>query len=363
MSRRVRIYVVILTIFALFISITPLGATASVFNISWTEALSEPAIAIDWRPDGNSIVLGNPDSSQIALLNWQTHEILWRTPFPESDLTFSPYAYSARWSRDGKWIAITKSRKVYLVDPQTGQFNLLEVNVPSGRDQPAYVLPRWGNDSDSLAVLDTNGFIDILAPTTGEITQTIALTAGAKYADPNITAFDWSPDGQLFVATYLNSRMVAKTVGFWDRNGNLLRAYTQERVTDPAPITPCTRNASNPVPDNLTYFEWANDSRTLVVGLTYGLAVCRLNIDETIDLHELESYGAIFHWSPDQRWLAGAINTDLAIWIADTANNYQVVSEQPPDGSSVASFAWSPDSRHLAVGTIHELWIGTLESP
>lgn len=339
----------------------PAAANGELF--SWTKLLSEPAIGVDWSPDGQSIVFGAPDSSQVGLLNWQTGETIWRTPFPKPDNIYSPWAYSARWSRDGKWIAVTNGGKVYLADPQTGHFKVLKTSVSAERTEPDYMLARWGNDSNSLAVLDTNGFIDIFDTTTGETTQTINLTAGARYADANLTAFDWSPDGQFFVAATLNPPMAAEIVGFWDRSGNLLKAYTRESATDAIPRIPCTRNATNPAADNLTYFEWANDSRTLLVGLTSGLAVCRLNIDGTIDSRGLRSYGTVYHWSPDQRWLAGAINTDLGIWIADTANNYQTVSEQPPGGgSAVISFTWSPDSQHLAVGTIHELWIGTLGS-
>ncbi|MBK8022479.1 MAG: hypothetical protein IPK19_13890 [Chloroflexi bacterium] len=256
---------------------------------------------------------------------------------------------------------MTNSRSVYVINAQFGNSHALSISVPAERDQPAYTRPRWGNDLISLAVLDTNGFIDIVNSKTGEIIQTISLTGGTRYADLEITAFDWSPDGQFLVAPHLRSPMTAETIGFWTSSGNIVEGYTQDNVTDLSPQTPCPRHADSPVADHVTFLEWANDSRTLVVGLTYGLAVCRLQLDGTIDVHELQSYGTSFHWSPDQRWLAGAINTDTSVWIADVANRYQTVSVQPPHGSAVNSFAWSPDSEHLAVGTRRELWIGTLE--
>ncbi len=360
-SHPARLFLLTVTVLLISISAPPLiQADDAAIHFQWTKVTDEPAIGIDWSPDGNFIIFDNSDADKIALLNWKTGAIIWRTPFPKSDFIYGTDAFSARWSPDGQWIAAATEGTIYLIDPRTGHFNGLRTRVPAGRDQPAYVLPRWGNDSNLLAVLDTNGFIDVLRPTTGEIIQTIDITSGVNWAEPNYTAFDWSPDGQLFVAAYQNLSTVREIAGFWDRNGTLLQAYTQESVTDPDPHTPCPRNANSPIADDLTYFEWANDSRTLVVGETYGLAICRLNIDGTIDLQPLQSYGTMFHWSPDQRWLAGAINTDPAIWIADVANNYHTVSSHPPGGSQVTSFAWSPDSEHLAVGTIHELWIGTL---
>ena len=124
--KKFSLFIVIL----LLCSISPVlalqGSTDAV-SFSWTKILSEPAIGIDWSPDGSSIVFGDPDSSQIGLVNWQTGEIIWRTPFPEPD-DIGSGAFSARWSRDGKWIAATNAGKLYLIDPQTGYFNLLEVN-------------------------------------------------------------------------------------------------------------------------------------------------------------------------------------------------------------------------------------------
>ncbi len=172
----------------------PAAADGELF--SWTKLLSEPAIGVDWSPDGQSIVFGDPDSSQVGLLNWQTGKIIWRIPFPTSNLTIDPHAFSARWSRDGKWIAATAIGKLYLIDPQTGHFNVVKPNVPSERGQPDYVLPRWGGDSTSLAVLDTNGYIDILTAATGIIRQTIDLGTRSGTEDLGFTAFDWSPDGQ-----------------------------------------------------------------------------------------------------------------------------------------------------------------------
>ncbi|MBK9745913.1 MAG: hypothetical protein IPO91_03965 [Chloroflexi bacterium] len=331
--------------------------------MTWTKLLAEPAVSVEWSPNGESIFFGNSDINQVNLLNWRTSEVIWQTPFPESNLAQVPHDYSARWSQDGNWIAVTNNWSVYVIDAQTGNYHPLSISAPSERDQPAYTIPRWGSDSISLAVLDTNGSIDIVNSTTGEILQTISLSGGTRYSDLYISAFDWSPDGQFLAAPFLRPSMNAETIGFWNNTGNLVEAYTQESVTDLSPPMPCPRGVSSSVADNLTFLEWANDSRTLAVGLTYGLAVCKLHDDGTIDVRELQSYGSSFHWSPDQHWLAGAINTATSVWIADTGNNYETVSVQPPNGSAVNSFAWSPDSQHLALGTRRELWIGTLELP
>jgi len=322
---------------------------------SWRKVLSEPAVGIDWSPDGNSIVFGDPDSSQVGLLNWQTGEVIWRTPFSNPN-TISAYAFSARWSPDGRWIAVTSEGKLYLLDPQTGHFHAIRPSVPPKRDQPDYVLARWGSDSTALASLDSHGFIDILAVPSGKIIQTIDL--GTPYSDVYSNAFDWSPDGQFFAAPIWIEPMMNPVIGFWDRSGNLLKSYTHESDTDPAPSTPCLAIYADGLP-SYPYVEWAKDSRTLVAAGTFGYGICRLNSDGTVFDHPIDDNGSsIFRWSPDQRWLVGAANAGTALWFTDAANNYQTVVRQFVTVPN--SFAWSPDSQHLAIGAFDALWIGTL---
>ncbi|HVU13161.1 MAG TPA: WD40 repeat domain-containing protein [Phototrophicaceae bacterium] len=355
------------TLSAPVVSQTPIPASPTPvldggITVSWTKILTGFALGVDWSPDGASVVLDDLERQQIDLINWQTGALIWQTPFPLSAMYGQaiPTAFSARWSRDGHWIAATAAGKLYLIEPATGKIIPFQPALPPGRGQPVYVLARWGTDSVFLAVLDNYGYIDVLATTTGKITQTITLT-DSSYAD--ISAFDWNPDGQRFAAAYLKAPLNTDSVGFWDRQGNLLKAYTQESLTDSAPATPCTQNASDLTAGGFSDFEWARDNQTLAVGLTNGLTICTLNNDGTITDQDLPLRGATFHWSPDQRWLAGASSKQSAIWIADPAQAYQTVLVQPPGDSTVNSVAWSPDSQQLAVGTTHQLWIGTFHEP
>ncbi len=342
----------------------PAAAADSGITFSWTKILSDSVIGVDWSPDGTSIILDDTDGKQIELLNWQTGAIIWQTPFSDSDIS-SQYAFSARWSRDGKWIAATAEGKLYLIDPQTGDLHTIDPKIPAGRKKTNYVMARWGADSTLLAALDSAGYIDILATTTGEITQTIDIDQGYGYGNFGFTAFDWSPDGQLFAASSWSSQMHNPSIDFWDRSGHLLRGYTQESETDPNPSTPCLKIYT----DGLLaypYVEWANDSRTLVAAGSFGYGVCRLNVDGTIYDHPISDNGSsIFRWSPDQRWLVGTTNAGGEyFWITDAAHSYQPIDEQVASTNiQITSFAWSPDSQHLAVGTDHELWIGTLHEP
>ncbi|MBK8024632.1 MAG: hypothetical protein IPK19_25205 [Chloroflexi bacterium] len=333
-----------------------LEATPDQPDFSWTKRLSEAANGVEWSPDGHSIVFYNEDDRQIAMLDWKTGAVAWRTPFPASG--FAPGAFLARWSPDGHWIAATYAGKLYLIDPQTGHFELREVSAPPGRTAPVfYILPRWDADSTSLAVLDVQGFIDVLTLPTGEITQSLEMSGGIEYQSQYV-AFDLSPDGQFFVGFAWSYRTTGVSVVFWDRGGNVLGTYTRESETDPIPGTPCLGNA-----EDVISLEWANDSRTLVAAGTFGYSVCRLNSDGTVYHRFIADNGAsIFRWSPDQRWFVGAASAGQVFWITDTANDYQTTEEQiDPDSAQITSFAWSPDSQHLAIGTRSELWIGTLE--
>ena len=332
-------------------------------SFSWTKVLSEPAIGIDWSPSGDSIIFGDQQTSQIAMLNWHTGKIAWRTSFPNPS-EFSALPFFVRWSPDGKSVAVTEKGDLYLIEPQAGELKALIANTDS-QDKPIYVNVRWSPDSNSVAALNWDGAMDIFSIKTGKIAQTIDIAGEMRGAGLRYSGFDWSPDGKLFAAPRdIDGAAIETTaMGFWDRDGNLLKAYSRESQTDTVPSQACS--VYGDLLQSSDDIEWANDSRTLAVAGMWGYGVCRLNIDGTVDDRHISDYPiSTLRWSPDQKWLVGALNTFGDLWITAIANNYQTKEMQPdPRISEIDALAWSPDSQHLAVGNTHELWIGTLQPP
>ncbi|MFN8561330.1 MAG: WD40 repeat domain-containing protein [Anaerolineae bacterium] len=197
-------------------------AAAELPSFAWTEILSETAVAVDWSPNGAFIVFANPDARQIALLNWYTRAVVWRTPVPEG-VQVGFFSFSLRWSPDGKSIATVISGNLYRIDVQTGELHPLQIKNVSATESSDYQNPRWSPDSASIAVLNTEGFIEVFSASTGELVQTIDIQGKYHVSGFTYTGFDWSPDGLIFAAPRpvntvhggANAQQ-PKQLGFWD---------------------------------------------------------------------------------------------------------------------------------------------------
>ena len=96
------------------------------------------------------------------------------------------------------------------------------------------------------------------------------------------------------LAIWIEHALKDPVMGFWDRRRKLAESiYTTKANTDPAPTYVLFSLRRNRIAfKSLTMWNGRNDSRTLVVSLTYATdGVCRLNIDGTIDHHDLQAIG------------------------------------------------------------------------
>ncbi len=356
----------LLVLVVLILSVSPLNATSDPFNVSWSQIMSEQTVGVDWSPSGSDLVAGLDKTGEIVILDWQTGAIKQRTTFPNQSSRLS-IQFSVEWSPDNSFIATyDQAGKIYIFDPEAGQLRLLR----ESSNEFGYFSLDWSPDSQSVAALNNSGDLDIISLKTGEIIQTIDVAGSemerAENSGTLYSIFDWSPDGNFFVAPH-NLKGIAghpPVMGFWNRDGDLLDVYTQETISDSIPVSPCSAKSFM-----LSYnlgVRWANDSRTLAVSGDEGYGICRLNIDGTITEYSISDFVPdILRWSPDQKWLAvtnGAINT-CSIELVAVADDYQTIPTQvDSDTCFVNALAWSPDSQHLAVSTDKGIWIGTFVS-
>jgi serine/threonine protein kinase len=181
----------------------------------------------------------SPDRQWMAYSEYPSRH-LWKSRLDGSEkvqLTNS-YAVMQQWSPDGKYLAYSDWRNVYLVSTAGGPPQKL---TPDGADG---VAPSWSRDGKSIAF---NNFpfpdkpfnIHVIDLTTRKITN---MPGADKYFVPS-----WSPDGKYMVAIAKNpSRMVlysAQTKTWRD-------LHTFE------------------VPWG--YWIWANDSKSIYMGLIQG---------------------------------------------------------------------------------------------
>lgn len=340
--------------------VLPVEATQDPINILWSHLTHESAVGLDWSPAGDYLITGLYDTGEIVTLDWQTGVVAQRFAFPDESL---PYTFSAEWSPDGESIA-TFAHDLYVFDFQTGQLRLLREAV----DEFGYDDVDWSPDSSTVASINSRGYVDIVSLETGDILQTIDIAGGEMEHAENsgwlYVLFDWSPDGNLFAAPHQMRGVAGEppVMGFWNREGNLLEAYTRENLMDTVPATPCSANAFL-----LMYaldVQWANDSRTLAVSGGDGYSVCRLNIDGTIEQHHISDIPQDnLRWSPDQQWLAASqrASDTCTLYISAVAQDYETYELQiDSEACYINALAWSPDSQHLAVATDKGILIGSL---
>jgi len=354
------------------------------FRIQWSQLTFDAVDAVDWSPDGRYIALGNStvDELQIQVFDWSSQTIMWSRSFAALTNSQLTVAHPLRWSPDRRYLATISGGELFIVDFQTQ--SLLENRDVLARPRDRSLdktdedfLSRWtyldwGTGSDQIALLDMDGYMDIASIPSGDILQTIDISP-----DPNMRGegigyinFDWSPNGLLIaVPHYIPGIPLRATMGFWDQNGNLLTAYETPN-DDPG-------NQLCPVYGTFLYevqsVKWANDSRTLAVGGSYGYGTCTLTVDGTIENKALleaismplGTLPAISHvsWSPDQQWLVAVPVNDpscairISHPIPDATVSEVVISSED---CFVNSLSWSPDSQYVAAGTSVGLWVGRL---
>ncbi|MBW4439303.1 MAG: WD40 repeat domain-containing protein [Pleurocapsa minor GSE-CHR-MK-17-07R] len=358
-------------ILSLIISLPTLGAAQpDPLQIEWFQVSTDYVVDVDWSLDGQYIATGNSTENELRIFDWENETYIWSYIFePSSGSRYFP-EFLVRWSPDGRYIASISGGKVYIIDFQSRSLmRMIDVSLISRDDLSNYVPHAghmdWSSDSSRLAVLSTDGYIDIFSIESGSILQTIDIVLDpGMYGGEGISyqIFDWSIDDSWFaVPNYIPNMPLTATMGFWDGSGQFIEAFA---TTNEAPDHPLC-----PVYGRFNYevqaVEWANDSRTLAVGGSYGYGVCVLTVDGTIENEEISTVPtSSLAWSPDQRWIASIFGACF-VAIREPVSGAVVDESTIPASDSCVDFSirWSPDSRYIAVATNRGLWVGRVTEP
>lgn len=357
-------------ILSLMISLPTLGAAQpDPLQIEWFQVSTNYVVDVDWSLNGQYIATGNATENELRVFDWENENYIWSYTFePSSDSRYFP-EFLVRWSPDGRYIASISGGKVYIIDFQSRSLmRMIDVSLIS-RDDLSDTTPYaghmdWSSDSGRLAILNSDGYIDIVSVESGSILQTIDIVPDSRMRGGPIfyEIFDWSPNSLLFAApNYIPNTPLTATMGFWDGSGQFIEAFATTSEAPDNPLCPMFGRFIFEV----QAVEWANDSRTLAVGGSYGYGVCVLTVDGTIENEEISTVPTSnLAWSPDQRWIASIFGACL-VTIREPVSGAVVSESTIPASDSCINFSirWSPDSRYLAVTTNRGLWVGRVTEP
>lgn len=313
---------------------------------------SVTAPAIDWSPDSTKLVrtTGAP-SNDLRVLDAGTGATITSYPagaFGGHDST----VLAVDWSPDGSQIATASvDWRVRLFDPSDGSLDFVMSGHVDRVNCLAWAPLQTCQQFRRLASGSDDGSIRIWDADTGtllvEITEAwLPQAAGFQPLGP-VTKLDWSPDGELLLATTAGERWFFRTDG--------------ETLHELAGTLCCGASAE------ASALAFSPARRLLALGWANGAMELRTMPSGSTSLASYSGRVQAFAWNPDatEFFSIGPAGSQelLRRWDANTG---QLIDElQACDPVDVEALAWSPNRRYLALagvsGSTGDSTVGVLE--
>jgi len=277
-------------------------------------------LSVAWSPDGESVI---SIGEEPAVIVWNPEDGRRETLRPSTRT-----ANKARWSWDGKRVALTDLRSLVVWDNSTGA----EVFRQEFQDD-SWPIVCWSPDGSRLAAQTKPGSISVWETERWTLRSSLSLNS----SDRNIHSLDWSHDGKWLAAVD-----GAGWIGIWDAETGVFKSrarVAQEIIDDPFRMTTNTRCV-----------RWSPDGTCIVAGIDKDVIVWQTmsGDDGVIKMAGHALPVTDLCWSPDGNRLAtSSQDGTVKIWDPSTGH----VALTLTAGKSVSCVSWHPDGMRIVSGT------------
>jgi WD40 repeat protein len=345
----------------------PIRAADSVLDIKWDFITSDIGRGIAWSPDGTHIAFGNPSENQVLILDLKTQSISKYINLPSNP---DSVYFTLQWSSNGLYLAVVSSPKAYVFNTEDGRLVQTYSDFSKEDEKSLIIDARWINVSNTLSVLDANGYINLFNVLTGQVIKLIDL--GENGESIFYSAFDWNDAIGLFAAPLYSTG----TLGFWKLDGEIVATLVKsDPNTQNGLSSDCRILTLGGGTKSVTSIRWANEGSRVAVATELGITVCafedqmsaiKINDISVVQKNDTMPYPAPFlvTWSPDGRWLLSSSypGPDYCwIKIFDSTQDYDLYQTIENKVCSIRYWQWSSDGTHLAAIAHDGLWIGSVQ--
>jgi len=272
--------------------------------------VGDPVASLSWSRDGKILAVGSGhNNGETTLWETETGRLLRRIPF----------GALAAWSPREQTLALRVGETVQLWDATTERF------IRSHRFSGYGGAPAWSPDDKTLAVGLSDKTVRLWDTGTDKETHKLDGHAGV------VVAVAWSPDGKRLVSAARGER----AFHVWDAaNGKRLGRFAMDNVWDMEAVA-----------------AWSPDGKAVAFGFNHAQGPNGLFDPATgQSLRSLDAGGYVtaLSISPNGKQVATAGGDGVRLCDAASGKRTHVLEEGNVE-RQIASLAWSPDSRSLAL--------------
>jgi serine/threonine protein kinase/Tol biopolymer transport system component len=301
------------------------GETVPIPTPSLTPSLGNPGLFLfDVSPDGSALLLGTSQGTTFE-------GPLWTLPAlgGSARRLGNVEAHSAAWSPDGKRIAFSEGKEIFLAKSDGSEPQRLLITAGTSEDL------RWSPDGTNLrfTVTDPQTNNRTIWQASADGSNLHPLLAGWNNP-PNECCGEWTPEGKYFVFAAVRSG----TANVWARReaGGLFRSGRQE----PVQLTTGPMNIGYPVPSR-------DGKRLFVQGWQSRGELVRYDAKSGKFEPYLSGISAMgLDFSRDGQWVAYNDAADGTLWRSKVDGTQKIQLVSPPMQAFLAR--WSPDGKQLA---------------